>query len=579
MPESVVLMVLSGDELIPVWNKNYIHKANIEFPEQEEVLSSLQEAVSKNKLVSDKAAFALAKDNFAEFLSNNGIETPYYLFGILRAFFAEKFKFARPHIIDNSIDIEKGIDLVRRHFRGHSSVKVSEIKDYLKEKDIGVYSFIDLLNSLDGVLLIDKDTLIAVPEALLTTSVIDEIDNAIDMALGESDYSIIADLDVFARLPNAGVKWSDWLVYSVIKQNSEIFQVTTTTNFFATAIPIVIRSGVDVEFVKESIAGRVGVNIATTDESIETVFELPAQMIEHTIAEQATGSLYNEAEQRVVDIFRKEFQRGMRLQFRDINLIKHAYKDAHGEDLTLSDGEISELIKHNGFETEPNKFLHIDNLLCGTTIDEIEAFIAEQYEIGAKRIWIEPLFNHFRPKLGLAVSADLLVQIIMKAGKRKYRGCGADPCIIYSGVTLDGQKEEMYQAIAKLLEREGTHLTLDEIQVRLPAYPPFATKRGLKLASSPYIVELSDGSFAHITCVYITDGEVSTTKEIISALLSETGRTTREEVTTKLKEDLPSIFENNEAFGDDSIWKAITVRLAKIFTFNNWQIQRKGVRD
>jgi hypothetical protein len=298
---------------------------------------------------------------------------------------------------------------------------------------------------------------------------------------------------------------------------------------------------------------------------------------EEAVSDDETAEMVlTEQEERVLLIFKDNFQRGMRLQFRDLMMLKNVYESAFGEGLSLTDDEIMELLKNNGFETEPNKFSHIDNLLCGTTVTEIEAFIAEQNEIGAKRIWIEPLYNHFRDKLGLAVSAELLVQIILKLGKRKYRKDDYYGFVSYSSTALDGQKDEMCQAVAKLLEYEATPLTLDEIQRKLPAYPLFNSIKGLNLGNSPDVIELHKGTFAHIDCVYITDEEVAETEKIIESEMNETGQVECDSVQTKLKENLPSIFENNETFGDAGIWKAITARLADDFIFN-WQIQRQRV--
>ncbi|MDR2266041.1 MAG: hypothetical protein LBE09_00450 [Christensenellaceae bacterium] len=284
--------------------------------------------------------------------------------------------------------------------------------------------------------------------------------------------------------------------------------------------------------------------------------------------------------QRVIEIFRKHFPQGIRLQFRDLRRLKTAYQTEYSTDLSLNDAEISEIIKFSGIETEQNKFTHIDNLLCGITIDEIETFISEQYDLGANRIWIDPLFNYFHHKLGLAVSANLLAEIIMKHGKQKYRRCNGDQCIVYSSAykTLDGQKVEISQAIANLLKREGTNLSLEEIESKLPVYPPLSLKKCLKTNNSNYIIELPDKTFAHIGCVYITSDELTTAKQIIDQLVYQTGRATRAVVAAKIKENVPSVFENNEAFGEDSVWKTLSVLLEKDFDFSNFQIDTKAVR-
>lgn len=282
-----------------------------------------------------------------------------------------------------------------------------------------------------------------------------------------------------------------------------------------------------------------------------------------------------EQKERVLSSF-KDFQLGLRLRYTDIMRLKKAYEDKFDTTLSLTDDEITELIKNNGFETESNKFSHIDNLLCGTTIAEIEAFIEEQNAIDAKRIWIEPFYNHFRDKLGLAMNANLLVQILLKIGKKKYRVDWDYGFICYNDITLDGQKKEMCKAVANVLGMERTRLTLMEIQQKLPAYTSLSSKRGLRLTDDPHIIELSSGHFIHVNCVYISDEEIGKIKEIIGKEVNEKGHARQTDIQPKLEKVLPSIFDNNRVFGIEGVWKAIASRLVDEYEGNSYVLRKRG---
>lgn len=255
IPDSVLSMVF-GEEIISIWNKNYIHRDNIEFDEQDEFFDFLKELVEREKLVSDNKIFTLSKKRFADFIVNNHIDTPFFLYSILKSFFSEKFRFNRPYIIDASLDIVKGVDLIRQQFAGRESFKVSEVKDFAREKDITIYSFIDLINSLEEFLWADKETLMNSSKIIIEESTLSKIEQAVASALGKNDYAEISKLNLINSLPPVGNKWTNWLIYSIIYRYSTNFEVTTSSNFYNLAVPIIMKNDVSVDFVRERIEER-----------------------------------------------------------------------------------------------------------------------------------------------------------------------------------------------------------------------------------------------------------------------------------------------------------------------------------
>lgn len=280
-------------------------------------------------------------------------------------------------------------------------------------------------------------------------------------------------------------------------------------------------------------------------------------------------------EENILSLLKNNFPRGIRLQFIDFMKLKNAYEDTYKLPIPFSDNELADFIKKNAVETEANKFSHIDNLLCNISIEEIENFIEQQNAMGALRIWIEPLFNHFKDKLGDAVNAELLVKIIQAKGKKQYKRDNYYGFFACSEISLPGQREEIRQAVVNVLKQEGTCLTIDELQSKFPFYPSLTTKKGLNLSDNPYIVVLPGGAFAHIDCVYITDDEVKMIKEIIESEIGQDHQIEISLIENKVRQQIPSIFENNETFGVSGIWKAISFRISNYFIFDNWQIRTK----
>ncbi|MDR1940055.1 MAG: hypothetical protein LBQ40_04590 [Clostridiales bacterium] len=251
LPDSVFSIVLSEYEIVSVWNKNYIHRDNIDFYEQDEFYTVLKELVEREKLVSDNRVFDLAKKKFEAFVENNRIETPFYLFSILKSFFCEKFRFCRPYIIDESLDIANGVDLIRQHFSGRDVINVAEIKSFVREKDIAIYSFIDLINSLNGFLWADKETIVSSSKVKIDDETIRAVEQVITNRLSEKGYAEIAKLDMLSSLPSVDIEWTDWLVYSIVMRYSANFEVATSSNFYNSAVPIIMKIGINADFARE----------------------------------------------------------------------------------------------------------------------------------------------------------------------------------------------------------------------------------------------------------------------------------------------------------------------------------------
>lgn len=271
VPDSVLLYALFEDHIISMFNKNYIHRDHIIFSEQEEFLENLKQMVQVESIVSDNQMYAMAKKKFNNFLANNHISTAFYLFSIIQAFFKDEFKFSRPHIIDSTLDINKGIDLIKEHFYERSQISISEIKCYAHEKDISIYSIIDFANSLEDYLWADKEILIHSRNLNIDDVVLEALERVIIEAMGDLDYAEISKLNIINRLPYIGQKWTSWLIYAIIYRYSANYVVITSSSKYSEAFPVVLRNDTNVDFVRERLEEE---NIMTSNHQIDDLSDI-----------------------------------------------------------------------------------------------------------------------------------------------------------------------------------------------------------------------------------------------------------------------------------------------------------------
>ena len=253
IPDAVIYFALSEtDCIISMYNKMYIPKSSIIFPEQYCVLKFIQDLIMREHIVSDERVLDLLRRNYPDFIANNNIHTSWFLFSILSSFFPEEFRFSRPHIIDLSFDSVNGREALRGSFWGKKYVDISDIKKYAKEKQIQIYDLSKLLDSYnDRYFIYNKEKLISIDEIGYHTEQFTQVENIVLDAIGNLEYCELAKLNIVNSLPKANVMLTEWLIYSIINKYGTELSATTSSHQFLNSVPIVLRNSVDIETVRD----------------------------------------------------------------------------------------------------------------------------------------------------------------------------------------------------------------------------------------------------------------------------------------------------------------------------------------
>jgi hypothetical protein len=256
VPDPVLYFALSCDEnIIPMYNKMYIHKDNINFPEQQSMLVYLKDIITRERIVSDERIFHLIKRAYPDFIANNNIDSRWFLFSVLRSFFAEEFKFNRPHIIDSSFDSANGQEALKNSFWGKKQVDISAIKQYARERRIYIYDLSKLLDSYsDRYFILNKEQLISIDEIGYTRDEFNKVEDIVFEALGEMEYSEISRLNIVNILPKANISITEWVIYSIINRFGTRLTAITSSSQFMRSVPIVMRNSVDVDTIRDEFA-------------------------------------------------------------------------------------------------------------------------------------------------------------------------------------------------------------------------------------------------------------------------------------------------------------------------------------
>ncbi|MDR2267477.1 MAG: hypothetical protein LBE09_07875, partial [Christensenellaceae bacterium] len=290
------------------------------------------------------------------------------------------------------------------------------------------------------------------------------------------------------------------------------------------------------------------------------------------------------AQNRILDVIKFDFDNGITDNDIELRILRNKYRSRFNENLNMSDKDISFLLKTYCVKIDKNKYAHFDTLLLDITVSDIESLLEEQTRIGCKRFWIEQIYQHFRDKISTLVNKEILLNILIMLGKRKYVYNKKEGYVCFDAEPLKRTKDEIAETISCLLENESTELTISDIQKKLIFYPDLDdTIKNIKntLKARPDLFKHKNGKYAHVSCVCITKNEISKLKEELENLLVDKNEFDAETFFAHIEKSMSSVFSVNDIYDRLAICKAIAYNLKDDYIFPadvlTGVIQRKDI--
>ena len=222
---------------------------NISFSAKRNMEQSLRSLTRDYKQHNIGELFDYAQKRNNDFLLDAKIETPHQLFSVVAYWFSQDFVFSRPYIAAKGVEILSADDRLRHFIVTNKNYSIRALLDFAKENLITVDNILRVLNTMnDQYYILDKESIIPISSTGITASCKQTILRLISKELASRKCVAIRDLEAFSNLPQINVRWTEWLVYSVINhiQVSSINVITSSTRF-KEAIPLVAMVGEDTE--------------------------------------------------------------------------------------------------------------------------------------------------------------------------------------------------------------------------------------------------------------------------------------------------------------------------------------------
>lgn len=239
----VVNLATSDDEVLNFFGE-YFHASHLQINSQERLY--LEECLSK--LTEDREPHHV-KDIYPHILSDrpellgrNSIRWSFSLFSVLSYLFDGEFTFERPYIAKKNVRIAHPGERMRTFVRSADRVLLDDLLNIAKDTYYTIPSILELLNSFDDTHLIaDSNSLISIDYAGISAENIPPIEAAILSEI--HDCTLIPNLHCIQRFKNIHVKWTEWLLYSVLRKWSKKLDVAVTSSQFKLAMPLVAPKG------------------------------------------------------------------------------------------------------------------------------------------------------------------------------------------------------------------------------------------------------------------------------------------------------------------------------------------------
>lgn len=191
--------------------------------------------------------FEHAKNYNSEFLFDAKISNPHQLFSVVAYLFSDEFLFMRPYFAAYGVKLLSAEAQLKEYLMTSRNYSIRALLDYAKARRITVDSIARILTTFnDRYYIYNKERIIPIADTGITEFCRQKIVHALSKELLSRKCVAIRDLEAFSMLPTVNVQWTEWLVYSVLKQmNMPAITVVLSSNRFKEAIPIVAMIGED----------------------------------------------------------------------------------------------------------------------------------------------------------------------------------------------------------------------------------------------------------------------------------------------------------------------------------------------
>jgi len=231
--EIIINLHTTGNKNILLWGLGeYIHNSKLILDDNTiDRLSGMLAIYTNQGPISAHKLFDDLYNNENKFFLDNHIENYIALFSMLEYLFKEEYKFSRPYIASkNNIAITSD-SIIQEFVSTFDELSIAELKNFIDNNHIKITNFSALIDRLgDKFIRANRDFLIARDKLNLSDNMVNRIEESLLAIMGTKGYISVRLLDDFLFFPSMGIRWTPYLLVSIIKllgKNINVFAVST----------------------------------------------------------------------------------------------------------------------------------------------------------------------------------------------------------------------------------------------------------------------------------------------------------------------------------------------------------------
>lgn len=241
--EIVVALSLEDENVLNYFGE-YLHanKISVYDDEKDYLHNAITEAMKGKSNIHIKDIYDSIVRYRPEIFARNGVAFSYSAFSFLNYLFRQDFQFSRPYIGVKESRIERVQERLNNFVYSNDEVSFASISEFTKDNHIMVQSWLEFYNSCnDKFLIANSKKLIKIEKTGITDEIAQMLEDYIVIDIDGT--TPISDLKVWEKLPSINIPWTEWLIYSVINKWSEKLSVSTSSNVFKEAVPLIAPAG------------------------------------------------------------------------------------------------------------------------------------------------------------------------------------------------------------------------------------------------------------------------------------------------------------------------------------------------
>lgn len=243
VPDIVIQFAIESPEIINYFGK-YIHasKLRISETEREYLKRNIDVIIADGAQHHIKELYNLVSIERPEIFTRNGVFYPFSAYSMTEYLFRDDYKFTRPFIAQQGVEITGTSDVLREEVYSHESYDLKELSSFANENHLVIGSTLDFIDSCnDEYLMISNQTMMRISSIGVDEQIAQQVGNIVMHEVEETTpiYKVMG----LRYLPKINVPWTDWLVYSILRKWPCDIDLATSNKQFRYAIPLVSQKG------------------------------------------------------------------------------------------------------------------------------------------------------------------------------------------------------------------------------------------------------------------------------------------------------------------------------------------------